>query len=58
MNEHISKLIALIIFITVISKFIYLLRLIIQDIIKSHQYKKEIIKILNEGDINNDQINN
>ena len=58
MNEHISKLIALIIFITVISKFIYLLRLIIKDIIKSHQYKKEIIKILNEGDINNDQINN
>ena len=58
MNEHISKLIALIIFITVISKFIYLMRLIIKDIIKSHQYKKEIIKILNEGDINNDQINN
>lgn len=58
MNEHISKLIALIIFINVISKFIYLVRLIIKDIIKSHQYKKEIIKILNEGDINNDQINN
>ena len=58
MNEHISKLIALIIFITVISKFIYLLRLIIKDIIKSHQYKKEIIKILNEGEINNDQIDN
>lgn len=58
MNEYISKLIALIIFIIVISKFIYLMRLIIKDIIKSHQYKKEIIKILNEGDINNDQINN
>ena len=58
MNENVSKIIALIIFITVISKFIYLLRLIIKDIIKSHQYKKEIIKILNEGDINNDQINN
>ena len=58
MNEYISKIIALIIFITVISKFIYLLRLIIKDIIKRHQYKKEIIKILNEGDINNDQINN
>ena len=58
MNEHISKIIALIIFIIVISKFIYLMRLIIKDIIKSHQYKKEIIKILNEGDINNDQINN
>ena len=58
MNEHISKLIALIIFINVISKFIYLMRLIIKDIIKSHQYKKEIIKILNEGEINNDQIDN
>ena len=58
MNEYISKLIALIIFITVISKFIYLVRLMIKDIIKSHQYKKEIIKILNEGGINNDQINN
>ena len=58
MNEHISKLIALIIFITVISKFIYLMKLVIKDIIKSHQYKKEIIKILNEGEINNDQINN
>ena len=58
MNDNISKIIALIIFIIVISKFIYLMRLIIKDIIKSHQYKKEIIKILNEGDINNDQINN
>ena len=58
MNENISKIIALIIFITVISKFIYLMRLIIKDIIKSHQYKKEIIKILNEGEINNDQIDN
>ena len=58
MNENVSKIIALIIFITVISKFIYLMRLIIKDIIKSHQYKKEIIKILNEGEINNDQINN
>ena len=58
MNEYISKLIALIIFINVISKFIYLMRLIIKDIIKSHQYKKEIIKILNEGEINNDQIDN
>lgn len=58
MNEYISKLIALFIFITVISKFIYLMRLIMKDIIKSHQYKKEIIKILNEGEINNDQIDN
>ena len=58
MNEHISKIIALIIFITVISKFIYLMKLVIKDIIKSHQYKKEIIKILNEGEINNDQIDN
>lgn len=58
MNEHISKLIALFIFITVISKFIYLMKLVIKDIIKSHQYKKEILKILNEGEINNDQINN
>lgn len=58
MNEHISKLIALIIFITVISKFIYLMKLVIKDIIKSHQYKKEILKILNEGEINNDQIDN
>ena len=58
MNDHISKIIALIIFITVISKFIYLMKLVIKDIIKSHQYKKEIIKILNEGEINNDQINN
>lgn len=49
MNDHISKIIALIIFITVISKFIYLMKLVIKDIIKSHQYKKEIIKILNEG---------
>ena len=58
MNDNISKIIALIIFINVISKFIYLMKLVIKDIIKSHQYKKEIIKILNEGDINNDQINN
>ena len=58
MNEYISKIIALIIFITVISKFMYLMKLVIKDIIKSHHYKKEILKILNEGDINNDQINN
>ena len=58
MNDNISKIIALIIFINVISKFMYLMKLVIKDIIKSHQYKKEIIKILNEGDINNDQINN
>ena len=58
MNENVSKIIALIIFITVISKFIYLMKFVIKDIIKSHQYKKEIIKILNEGEINNDQIDN
>ena len=33
MNENISKIIALIIFITVISKFMYLMKLVIKDII-------------------------
>ena len=34
------------------------MKFVIKAIINSHQYKKEIIKILNEGEINNDQIDN
>ena len=45
MNENISKIIALIIFITVISKFMYLMKLVIKDIITNFITIKNTINI-------------